>query len=117
MSFAQGGLIFRSNIKTGGYYVFLVDKTDAHSHFYAFTIHTNNTNDILQGQFSSEGLSTTNTMTVVAYAHTFFFYLNKKFVLKAQNTMIDTGTVGVYSSTNNNSTCEFVFQISKLFRL
>ncbi|GCE22296.1 serine/threonine protein kinase [Dictyobacter kobayashii] len=115
-----GGIVFRSD--------------SDHTHFYVLRLITGGSQSFLdvaayssaKGQttiqdirdtISSTNGHTFNLLTAIAYEHSFYFYLNKQFLMTFQDATRNDGIMGLYVLNNNNPATEVVFRNAKIWKL
>jgi len=112
------GVAFRSvnpDSDQAEFYVLRVMVSDSFS--FRFALQNHNTITNLQ-ETSADGDSRAfNLLTVIAYEDRFYFYLNKQFVMTAQDSVLTEGAIGMFVENVNSPVAEAWFRNAKVWQL
>lgn len=111
-----GGIIFRSNDAGSNFYTLRVAAGNPDA-FCSFTLYANNTVKDIQNTITQANVQQFTLLTVIAYESVFYFYLNKNFVMKSQDSTLSTGAIGMYAASSSSSTTEVMFRNARAWKL
>lgn len=119
MSIAKGfdsGLTFRSNSASSRHYSLSIAPADSTT-LCVFALNIGIQTKQLQSTSLDIHPQNFNTITVIAYENVFYFYANKKLVMQAQDSTLQSGSVGTYVENSTTSVTKAVFRNAKLWSL
>ena len=111
-----GGIIFRSNYAKSNFYTLRVAAGNPNA-FCSFTLYGNNTVKDVQNTIAQANLQQFTLLTVISYENVFYFYLNRNFVMKSQDSTLSTGAIGMYAANSSSSTTEVMFRNARAWKL
>ncbi|EFH83792.1 serine/threonine protein kinase [Ktedonobacter racemifer] len=115
-----GGIFFRADSAHANFYVLRLISDGAQA-FVGLSFYTSHNNQAtikdIKDTFVSANSQAFNLLSIVAYEHTFYLYLNRQPLLTAQDTALDTGGIGVYALNSNKPATEVAFRNAKLWKL
>jgi hypothetical protein len=113
---STGGITFRANGDDSKFYALRVGKTDS-TFYYDFAAYNNSTQKEIQTTIFNGETQKSNILSVVAYENVFYFYINKKFLMKAQDSLLSSGTVGMFAASSDGTINEVAFRNAKVWTL
>jgi eukaryotic-like serine/threonine-protein kinase len=121
MSIVKGddaGIVFRSDANWSNFYAFETSSSGSNAVGTLIRYRKDRAKD-LQGTVFPVNLQASNLFTVVAYEHIFYFYLNKKILMRFQDNdgALEMGTVGMYVLTAKSTVTEAAFRNAKIWKL
>ena len=113
----NGGLTFRSNSDNSKFYALRIVESGS-SFVFGFVLYNNGERKELQDTIFNEGKQKFNLFSVIAYEHIFYFYINKNFLMKAQDNTLQIGAPGMYAlDAADNTATQTVFRNAKIWVL
>jgi serine/threonine protein kinase len=115
-----GGIIFRSDDSQANFYVFRTASSGTQSYFSFLAYVTSGTTTsikYIQETVSQIDAHAFNLITVIGYEDTFYFYINKMFLMKAQDTTLTKGSMGMYAWNGDKGATEVAFRNARIWKL
>ncbi len=113
----DGGLIFRANDTNSQYYMFSIGSNGS---FSAYVTQSSTHGHTLVYDTSSAiktGSGQMNTLTVVARASDFYFYINGQYVGSTSDSTLTSGLVGVFADDSQGNNTSIAFSNAKVWIL
>lgn len=100
----QAGILFRANSANGSYYFFRIGVDGSYALDLYTSVHQAVT--LLSGYSVAitSGLNQSNTLAVLAYQSTFYFYANQTLITSATDNTLTSGSIGVAAIDYSNPT-------------
>jgi serine/threonine protein kinase len=112
-----GGIIFRSDSTASNFYTFFMLRGDNAGALYELTLYKKGKPQDIQSTYITGNTHDLKFFTVIAYENTFYFYINQKFVMVAEDNTLAAGSVGMYALNGVNSGTDVEFRDAKVWKL
>ena len=102
----EGGILFRADPTNSKFYLFRINQSGAYDLFVYIDNQGTHAKNLLSNSTSlfKQGLNQPNTITVVAWGGSMYFYINGQYIGSVSNTTLSSGKIGVFGESFTNST-------------